>query len=113
MVAEEATTLEIPDMAALFADIALYWTRFVDLEPYIARLEQMLSDLQVAAIAPARRLPITDVEATFPYVREGLLLGGARSEPADTLASALSRTGFHGDSVCRFSLLSVSLVCIP
>lgn len=85
LLAEEAVTLDLPDMAALFADIALYWTRFVDMEPYLAALERMLTDLDVRSIAPAHGLPITAVAATFPRVREGLLLGSSRTAAPDVV----------------------------
>lgn len=80
--AEEATTLEIPDMTALFADLALYWTRFVDLEPYIERLDELVRELEVRAIAPTHGLPIGDPAAILPRIRDGLRLGGARMDGA-------------------------------
>jgi flavorubredoxin len=80
MLAEEASSLDIPDMTALFADIALYWTRFVDMEPYLDRLDEMLDELDVKFIAPTHGLPISDLAATYPRVREGLLLGSSRTE---------------------------------
>lgn len=78
--AEEAPALDLPDMTALFAELAFYWTRFVDLEPYIARLEDLvLRELPVRLIAPTHGLPIADVAATLPRIGEGLRLGGAGS----------------------------------
>src|SRR5581483_10829844 len=51
--AEEAPTLDVPDMTALFAELAFYWTRFVDLEPYIERLDELIFDeLQTEMICP-------------------------------------------------------------
>lgn len=77
-VAEEVPELEIPQMTKLFAELALYWTRFTELEPYIERLDQLLfEELEVSLVAPTHGLPITDPAATMPAVREGLRLGAA------------------------------------
>lgn len=82
-VAEEVPELPLGEMSALFADIALYWTRFSDIEPYIRRLEKMISeDLDVALIAPTHGLPIIDVPGTAPLVYEGLRMGSkSRQQP--------------------------------
>jgi flavorubredoxin len=77
LLAEEAESLNIPEMALLFADLALYWTRFVDLTSYIDRLEEQVHKLGAQVIAPTHGLPISDIDATFPKIRDGLLLGGA------------------------------------
>jgi len=76
--AEESPALDIPDMTALFAELALYWTRFVDLEAYIERLDQLLFDeLGVELIAPTHGLPIADPKKTMPAVNEGFRIGAA------------------------------------
>jgi flavorubredoxin len=76
--AEEAPTLDFSDMTALFADLALYWTRFVEMEPYIERLESLILDeLEVNIIAPTHGLPITDPTATLPLIVDGLRAGSA------------------------------------
>jgi len=76
--AEEVPELDLPDMTALFAQLALYWTQFVDIEPYIERLDELLFDeLSVELIAPTHGLPIGDLESVLPRVREGLRLGSA------------------------------------
>ncbi|MFJ4172046.1 MBL fold metallo-hydrolase [Paenarthrobacter sp. NPDC089714] len=77
LVAEEAGSLEIPDMTALFAELALAWTRYTDLEPYIKALDQMLSDLEVTHVAPTHGLPITNLSQTVPEVIDGLRLGAS------------------------------------
>jgi flavorubredoxin len=69
--AEEAVNLPIPAMTKLFAEAALYWTRFTDMEPYIQRLDECLAD-GVRLVAPTHGLPITDLDATLPGVRAGL-----------------------------------------
>jgi len=75
-VAEEAPELDLPDMTAVFAELALYWTRFSNMEPYIERLDELLFDeLGVELICPTHGLPITDLQATLPRIREGLRFG--------------------------------------
>lgn len=73
--AEEAPDLPIPAMTSLFAEAALYWTRFTDMRPYVERLDEFIeTDLGgVALVAPTHGLPITDLAATMPRVRAGLL----------------------------------------
>jgi flavorubredoxin len=73
--AEEAPELPIPEMTSLFADAALYWTRFTDMRRYVERLDEFLDrDLGgVRLVAPTHGLPITDLGATMPEVRAGLL----------------------------------------
>jgi hypothetical protein len=62
-------------MTGLFADLALYWTRFTDMTPYIERLNALLTELRVARIAPTHGLPILEPEATVPAVLDGLIAG--------------------------------------
>lgn len=81
-VAEEVPTLELEAMTAMFAEFALYWTQFVDLEPYIERLDELVAELGVDLVAPTHGLPISDLEATMPRVRQGLRLGSAQGAPA-------------------------------
>jgi flavorubredoxin len=70
--AEEAPELALEDMTELFAELALYWTRFTDMEPYVTRLDALLDELGVALIAPTHGLPITDRRRSVPAVLEGL-----------------------------------------
>ncbi len=74
-VAEEAESLDLVDVSAVFAERALYWTTFTDMTIYADRLEQLLAELEVAVIAPTHGLPILDLEKTVPKVRNGLLAG--------------------------------------
>ena len=78
LVAEEAISLDLPDMTALFAELALYWTRVTDVEPYLTELDSLLDRLDVQLIGPTHGLPIIDLPRTVPEVREGFRLG-ARS----------------------------------
>jgi flavorubredoxin len=76
-VAEETAALNLPDMTAVSAEMLLPWAKITDMDPYIQRLDELLfRDLDVAIVAPAHGLPISDLRATFPRVREGLRLGG-------------------------------------
>lgn len=71
--AEEVPELAVNEMTAVFAELALYWTQFTDMEPYVARLAQMVGpDLGVRLIAPTHGLPIADVPATVPKLLDGL-----------------------------------------
>jgi flavorubredoxin len=75
LMAEEARTLDLGDVSAVFAEKALFWTKFVDMEPYIARLAVQLEMLDVRTIAPTHGLPISNVAATVPLVMDGLRFG--------------------------------------
>lgn len=81
--AEEVPALDVPEMTALFAELAFNWTRFVDIEPHIARLDALVLDtLGARVIAPTHGLPISDPAVTLPLVEDGLRLGGASSRGA-------------------------------
>jgi flavorubredoxin len=71
--AEEAPDLALADMTGLFAELALYWTRFTDMDPYVARLQELLDELGVQLIAPTHGLPIADPPTTVPKIVDGLL----------------------------------------
>jgi flavorubredoxin len=72
LVAEEAVSLDLPDVSSTFADLALFWTKFADMNAYCDRLDQLIERLGVKTIAPTHGLPITDVAATVPKVQAGL-----------------------------------------
>ena len=63
LVAEEAVSLDLPDVSAVFADLALFWTKFADMDAYCDRLDHLIERLGVKTIAPTHGLPITDVKA--------------------------------------------------
>jgi hypothetical protein len=71
LVAEEAVSLDLPDVSAVFADLALFWTKFANMDAYCDRLDQLIERLGVKTIAPTHGLPITDVKATVPRSRKG------------------------------------------
>jgi flavorubredoxin len=72
LVAEEAVSLDLPDVSAVFADLALFWTKFANMDAYCDRLDHLIDRLGVRTIAPTHGLPITDVKRTVPKVKEGL-----------------------------------------
>jgi flavorubredoxin len=74
-VAEEATSLDLADASAVFAERALFWTNFTDMEIYVDKLEELLEELDIAVVAPTHGLPILDLPVTMPKVRAGLLAG--------------------------------------
>lgn len=80
--AEEATSLDLSDAAAVFADRALFWTKFTDMQLYVDRLMWLFDDLKVKVIAPTHGLPILNTAQTVPKVVEGLLYGGSVPESA-------------------------------
>ena len=79
LVAEEAVSLDLPD-PAVFADLALFWTKFADMRHYCDRLDDLIETLGVKTIAPTHGLVITDVARTMPKVREGLLYASSVAE---------------------------------
>ena len=70
--AEEAVSLDLPDVSSTFADLALFWTKFADMNVYCDRLDHLIERLGIRTIAPTHGLPITDVRRTVPKVKEGL-----------------------------------------
>jgi flavorubredoxin len=70
---EDIPDIDIPAMMALFAVAAFHWVEYVDIEPYLERLDELVFDeLGAELIAPTHGLPIGDPRATLPAVREGL-----------------------------------------
>jgi len=78
LLSEEAPSIDLVEELSLFAELALFWTKFVDIGPYLDQLEAMLNTLDVRMVAPTHGLPIGDVAGTFPRVRAGLELGSER-----------------------------------
>ena len=72
LIAEEAVSLDLPDVSSTFADLALFWTKFADMNVYCDRLDHLIERLGVKVVAPTHGLPITDVKSTVPKVQEGL-----------------------------------------
>jgi flavorubredoxin len=78
--AEEVAELDIPDMTGLFTDQSLTWARYTEMQPYTRRLEQMVRDLDVRAIAPTHGLPAVDVPSIMPRIVAGLMESGGVGE---------------------------------
>lgn len=71
--AEEAISLDLPDVSSTFADLALFWTKFADMERYVERLNEVIAELDVKTIAPTHGLPIKDMVGTVKKVSDGLI----------------------------------------
>jgi flavorubredoxin len=70
--AEEVPEIDLVGNVARFAYAAFHWTKYVDVEPYIERMEQLVfEELGANVIAGTHGLPIGDPAATFPTIREG------------------------------------------
>jgi flavorubredoxin len=80
LLAEEAISLDLADVSAVFADRALFWTKFTDMQLYVDRLQWLCDKLDVKAIAPTHGLPILNVRQTMPKLQEGLLYGSSIPE---------------------------------
>lgn len=78
-VAEETPELPIADLAALLGELALYWWQFHDLDPHIARIQEMIDELDIKMILPSHGLPITDCQVSVPIVFEGFRMGSGRA----------------------------------
>ena len=50
LVAEEAISLDLPDVSSTFADLALFWTKFADMNVYCDRLDELIERLGVKVI---------------------------------------------------------------
>ncbi len=73
--AEEAKSLDLVDVLGVFAERALFWTTFTDMNVYADKLEELMDALGVRVVAPTHGLPIRDIARTMPKVREGLVRG--------------------------------------
>ncbi len=87
LVAEEASSLDLADVSAVFSERALYWTTMVDMTIYIDRMEALMRKLDVTVVAPTHGLPVTDLQRTFPEIRRGLLAGEGSYDQVDPAAA--------------------------
>jgi flavorubredoxin len=70
--AEDIPDLDIPAMMQFFAVSAFNYVEYIDIEPYLRRLNHLLFDeLRVTVIAPTHGLPMRDPRGTMPGVCEG------------------------------------------
>jgi flavorubredoxin len=80
-VAEEVTdSLDLEVAASVFSELALFWTKFADMNVYCDRLDWLIEKLDVKVIAPTHGLPMLDVKHTVPIVRAGLIAAGNTPE---------------------------------
>ena len=93
LVAEEAVSLDLPDVSSTFADLALFWTKFADMNVYCDRLDHLIERLGVRTIAPTHGLPITDVKATVPKVQAGLKAAALMPESGTNEKVSLAGAG--------------------
>ncbi len=93
LIAEEASSLDLKDTTAVFADLALFWTKFADMKNYCDRLDQLIARLDVKTIAPTHGLVIGDVARTLPRVKEGLLYGSSIAERGTDNVSFVAKAG--------------------
>ena len=64
--------LDLEVALGLSNDIVLYWSRFLDIDPYIDRIEALVRELGVEVIASTHGLPIVDLPRTLPVANEAL-----------------------------------------
>ena len=99
LVAEEAASLDLQDTTAVFADLALWWTKWADMRNYCARLDLLMETLDVKTVCPTHGLVITDV-ATHDAEGEGgpaLRLERRRARHQRRLVRQEGRAGAGGD----------------
>ena len=113
LVAEEATSLDLPDVSSTFADLALFWTKFADMNAYCDRLDLLIERLGVKTIAPTHGLPITDVKATVPKVQAGLKAAALMPEFGNQREDAGDRRrgGANGSLTWQLPLERKALPC--
>lgn len=73
LVTEEMPDLPIGELTALFAEYALYWMNFTDLENHLRRIDELLTTHPVAVVAPGHGSPIMEPAVTLDVIRAGLL----------------------------------------
>ena len=71
MVAEELPDLPSPEQTRYINEKALYFLRYVELDPLYAALSQLREELGVRVIAPAHGCVITDPPTVIPALEEG------------------------------------------
>ena len=98
-VASELGLTDLTGNAAVFADLALWWTKWADMRNYCARLDALIEALDVKTVAPTHGLVITDVARTMPKVKEGLLYGSSVAERGTTDASFGKKVPASGETV--------------
>lgn len=77
---ETVATLDLDEMTALFAYAAFHWTQYTDIEPLLARLDELLAELEVEIVAPTHGLPFSDLEVVMPEIQKGYRSGSLGEE---------------------------------
>src|SRR5262249_59816323 len=72
LLAEEAVSLDLPDVSAVFADLALFWTKFADMDAYCERLDHLIERLGVQIIPAPPVPPLNDGKADVPKGAQGM-----------------------------------------
>jgi hypothetical protein len=76
---EEIEGIDIASMMALYMVAAFHWVQYVDIEPFLARMKEMvLDELQVDLIAPTHGLVIGNPRATLPAIVDGMRTASAQ-----------------------------------
>jgi flavorubredoxin len=75
LLAEELGQEITTDQVTFLNDAALAWIRYTDLRPIMARVDALVAELGVRAVAPAHGAVVTDVEGTFAMLRDMLIQG--------------------------------------
>jgi flavorubredoxin len=75
---EDVPGFDIPTMMKFFAVSAFNYMEYIDIEPYLERLTELLFDeLDVKVIAPTHGLPIGNPRPTLPQICEGFRLASS------------------------------------
>lgn len=90
---EEATTIDFPETSAIFAEFALFWTKFCDMQPYIERLEQQVRELGVKAVGSTHGLPVMDLTKCFEQIKSGLAYGSQKKEMGTPIGGGTYTSG--------------------
>jgi flavorubredoxin len=73
--AEELANEITSEQVTFLNDAALAWIRYTDLTPILARVDALVAELGVRAIAPAHGAVVTDIDGTFAKIRDMMLAG--------------------------------------
>lgn len=93
-VGDEMPDLPVAELGALFAEVALYWWAFCDLEPFIEKLDKLVAELDPQIVFPTHGSPIVGVKQFLPKIRDGLRRGSEltpNDAPAILQSTAVSR----------------------
>jgi len=72
-----------PKQAGFITKAALYWTRYVEIAPFFAEIEEMFKKYSIRMVAPAHGGVIDDIDAIMPVIREAHRLAYQEVLPAN------------------------------